>query len=725
MRKNSGAGALIVLGLLVALVIGGAALYEGSHVGSIYPGIRIGGQDVGNLSRAQAADKLQQTLDSVSAHQVQVTYGGRQWTTTFADLGLRYDVSGSVDAAYAIGRQTNPLARLGDQFVAPLTAPEVVPTYTLDDAKLQSFVRSLATAIDHPLRDAGVQLHGSQLTVTAAQDGRQLDQANATAQLRSRVAQLSSAPVALKVNLTAPATGNGDVADAIAQARRWVSTSLTLETPIGSTVMPMAQIASLVHLTQPAGKGPVKASLDSAALRTMLGPLAEQIKQPAHDATFVITDGALAINKPGQDGRSLDLDAAVAAVTAAIEAGQGVLRLPVQVVQPDLFSLEDAADVQQRVAQLAGKAMTVQATNKSWALSPKDLSAMLQLTTTQHEGRTRLALTVQTDQATALMQKIADEIDQPAQNARFQWANGALKVTAPSQDGHAVDQVAAAKALLDGMQSTQRTVVLPVTVLKPAVSGDHPEALGIKELVAQGTSNFEGSPPERIQNIERGAQLIDGAVIAPGQIFSFDDTVGDISLTNGFTTGLVILDHETKDGVGGGICQVSTTLFRAAFYAGLPIVERHDHAYAVPYYTQGGYPDGFDATIYSPQLDLKFKNDTSTVLLIQTAVDVPTNTMTVSFYGTKAGRVVQLIPGPISNRVPHPADLRKLDSTLPKGVIKQVDWAHDGFDTWIKRVVTVNGKVAGTDVFNSHLQPWQAVYLIGTGTATVAPSTKP
>jgi vancomycin resistance protein YoaR len=717
LKRTGGAGAIVALGLLIALLLTAAVVYESAHVGNIYPGVRVGGQDVGNLSRTQAAARLQQTLNTVAARQLHVTYAGRQWTTTFADLGLRYDVSGSVDAAYAIGRRANALARLGDQFVAPLTASEVAPSYTLDDGKLRAFVQSLATEIDRQQRDAGVRLIGAQLVVTAAQDGLRLDQADATAQLRARVAQLSTAPVGLKVSVTAPATVNGDVAGAVDQARRWVSTPLTLETPIGSTVMPQAQIASLIHLTQPGGQGPVTASLDSAALRTMLGPLADQLKQAPRDATFAVTNGTLAIDQPGQEGRSLDLDAAVAAVAAAIQAGQGVVRLPVQVIPPDLYSLEDVADVQQRVALLAGQPVTVQAAGKSWTLSPKDLSAMLHLATAQQEGRTRLTVTVQTDQATALMQKIATEVDQPARNAHFQWANGALQVTAPSQEGREVDQTAAAKALLDGMQSTQRTIALPVTVTKPDVSGDHPETLGIKELVAQGTSNFAGSPPERIQNIERGAQLINGAVIAPGQVFSFDDTVGDISLANGFTTGLVILDHETQNGIGGGICQVSTTVFRAAFYAGLPIVERHDHAYAVPYYTQGGYPDGFDATIYSPQLDLKFKNDTPTALLIQTSVDVPANALTVSFYGTKTGRVVQLIAGPITNRVPHPADLRKPDPSLPKGAVEQVDWAHDGFDTWIKRVVTVNGQVASTDVFKSHAEPWQAIYLVGTGAA--------
>ncbi|HEY8742700.1 MAG TPA: peptidoglycan binding domain-containing protein, partial [Chloroflexota bacterium] len=253
MRRKRGLSSAVLLGLLLALLLGSAVLYEGDHVGLIYPGVRAGDEDLGNLDQTQAAGRLQQTLSSVASRPLPVLYGDRQWTTSFADLGLHYDVPGTVAAAYAVGRQVNPLLRLGDQFIAPVIAPQVPAAFTLDDAALRTFVASLAAAIDRPTRDAGVQLNGAQLVVTAAQGGQRLDQHDAIAQLQARVAQLSTAPVALKVTVTPPTTGNGDVAGAIAQARRWVSTSLTLETPIGNTVMSQAQIAALIHLTQARG----------------------------------------------------------------------------------------------------------------------------------------------------------------------------------------------------------------------------------------------------------------------------------------------------------------------------------------------------------------------------------------------------------------------------------------------------------------------------------------
>lgn len=721
--KRHGVGAVALLGFLLAALVGGAALYEALNVGRIYGGVHAGSVDLGNLTQAQAVQKLTDDLHAVAAQQVVVHSGlpgdDRTWSVAFGDLGLAYDVTATVDAAYAQGRQGNSFARLGEQFLVPATKPAVTPVYHMDQARLAAFVDQLAAAIDQPVRDAGVKLQGAALQVTAAQEGRQLDRQDALAQLQARVAQLSTAPVTLKVAVTPPVTGNADVSAAVAQARRWVSTDLVLETPAGSVTLRRDQIAGLIRLSQQGGKGPLVATLDESALRALLAPLAKQLDQPAQSAQFAVRDGALVVAQAGSDGRSLDLDAATTAVTAAIKSGQGVLRLPVAVTHPDLYSLEDAAAVQGQVAQLAGQPVTLQAAGQSWTLSPRDLSALLTLGTTQQDGKQQLTLSVQTDQAAALIAKIAEAVDQPAQNARFAWQDNALKVLTPSKEGRTLDQVAATTALLNAMQGGQRTVALPVTVAKPAVASDHPEQLGIKDLVAEGTSNFAGSPPERIQNIRRGAELVNGTVIAPGAVFSFDDTVGDISTANGFTTGLVIIDHETQNGIGGGICQVSTTVFRAAFWAGLPIVERHDHAYAVPYYTQGGYPEGFDATIYSPQLDLKFTNDTPGYLLLQTSMDVATNTLKVSLYGTKTGRVVKLIAGPETNRVAHPPDLRKPDPSLPKGVVEQVDWAHDGFDTWVKRTITVNGQTT-TDTFKSHAQPWQAIYLVGTGAAAPA-----
>ena len=235
------------------------------------------------------------------------------------------------------------------------------------------------------------------------------------------------------------------------------------------------------------------------------------------------------------------------------------------------------------------------------------------------------------------------------------------------------------------------------------------------QLIAEGASNFANSPDNRVFNIKLMAKRLNGVVVAPGATFSFDQVMGDISAAAGWAVGLVILDHETQDGLGGGICQVSTTAFRAAFWAGLPIPERHDHSYPVPYYTQGGAPEGFDATVWSPDLDFKFVNDTGAPLTITTRVDTPSTQLFVDLYGKPTGRKVDMLGPVISNRQPHPADKYVFDPKLPAGDLEQTDYAHDGFDVALKRNVTMPDGSVKTDSFPSHYVPWQAIFRYGPG----------
>jgi len=257
-------------------------------------------------------------------------------------------------------------------------------------------------------------------------------------------------------------------------------------------------------------------------------------------------------------------------------------------------------------------------------------------------------------------------------------------------------------------------VPLVVKTVAPKVSGQNVEALGIKELVAEGKSNFSFSPASRITNVKKMAGLLNGVVLAPGEEFSFNAVMGDISPEEGWAEGLVIENGRTVPGLGGGICQVSTTAFRAAFWAGLPITERHDHAYPVPYYTQGGFPEGFDATVWSPDLDFKFKNDTPGYLLMQTAIDPANSNLTVSLYGTKPpGRSVQMQGPYISNVKPVPPARHIPDPTKPKGMVEQTDYPHQGMDALIRRVFK-DGSGSSVQEFASHYQPWSAVYVEGT-----------
>jgi vancomycin resistance protein YoaR len=257
-----------------------------------------------------------------------------------------------------------------------------------------------------------------------------------------------------------------------------------------------------------------------------------------------------------------------------------------------------------------------------------------------------------------------------------------------------------------------QVITAPLTIVQPKVDSNKISELGIVEQVSEGTTYFKGSSRERIENIVNAAGKFTGTVIPPGEEFSFNTIVGDVSAANGFVDSLIISGDRTEVGVGGGVCQVSTTVYRAAFWGGFPIVERYPHSYVVSWYGDPGY----DASIFTPTADFRFLNDTGHFLLVKPEVDTQKGRITFYFYGTKPDRVVEAEKSVITNKKPAPKPLYREDATLPAGTIKQVDWAKDGMDVMVKRIITYgDGKVTENKIVSKY-RPWQAVYLYGPGT---------
>jgi vancomycin resistance protein YoaR len=173
-------------------------------------------------------------------------------------------------------------------------------------------------------------------------------------------------------------------------------------------------------------------------------------------------------------------------------------------------------------------------------------------------------------------------------------------------------------------------------------------------------------------------------------------------------------------GVGGGVCQVSTTVFRAAYEGGFPIVERYNHGYVVDWY---GEP-GLDATIFTPTVDFRFRNDTGAYLLIDPVVDSANGVITFNFYGTRPNRTVTVSKPEITDVIKPEAPVYTVDESLAPGQIKQVEWQKDGMTVTVTRTIVENGATR-TDTLRSKYQPWRAVYLVGPGTETPSPAATP
>lgn len=331
-----------------------------------------------------------------------------------------------------------------------------------------------------------------------------------------------------------------------------------------------------------------------------------------------------------------------------------------------------------------------------------------------------LAYSYNEAKVSALLGKVAEKINIPPQEALFRFSNGRVSTFRPSSNGQALDVERTKKmvrshlpSLPGGTLPASLIFELPIRVVEPKVTTEKVNNLGLKELVGQGSSQFRGSIQNRRHNIQLAASRLDGVLVAPNEEFSFNKALGDVSKFTGYKEAYIIKDGRTILGDGGGVCQVSTTLFRAILNAGLPITERHAHSYRVGYYEQSS-PVGLDASVYDPVWDLKFINNTGYHLLIQSFFNSQAATLTFDLYGTSDGRVVEISQPLVKNTTPPPDDLRQDDLTLPKGEIKQIDWKAPGADVSFSRTVKRADQVLINETFSSHYQPWQAIFLVGT-----------
>lgn len=235
----------------------------------------------------------------------------------------------------------------------------------------------------------------------------------------------------------------------------------------------------------------------------------------------------------------------------------------------------------------------------------------------------------------------------------------------------------------------------------------------VVSLIGSATTGYFGSYSERVNNIARGAAQMNGVVVQPGATYSFLTALGPAGPQNGYVDGYAIVGGRLEKVVGGGLCQVSTTMYRAAFYAGVEIVSRKPHSFAINFYEN---IIGFDATVYAPGTDFKWRNDTAGAVYIATSTNPDKATVTFALYGYDDGRKVQMI-GPVQSKVVlagKPA--WQFDPSLGRGVVRQLVHGRPGFDVSMQRIVTdANGKQIRKDNLPSRYRPWEDFYIYGPG----------
>jgi len=382
---------------------------------------------------------------------------------------------------------------------------------------------------------------------------------------------------------------------------------------------------------------------------------------------------------------------------------------------------DETALAADRAKKLAGLCfLALGETKKTWVLKQDEVREYLEF----QPAKDGLTVGLNKEKIEEYLKTLSEEIDILPQNAKFTIENGVVKKFQLHQGGKKLNIEASYDLLNNSVLNFDETKIptscaknpapnkeeiiqMIVTITAPQVPIGSINNLGIQELVGTGTSNFAGSPVNRRHNIKVGAAKLNGVLIAPGEEFSLNKTLGNIDGSTGYLTELVIKGDRTIPEYGGGLCQIGTTTFRVALDAGLPIPERRSHSYRVVYYE----PAGMDATIYSPSPDLKFVNDTPAYLLMQTKING--DELTFELWGTPDGRKVEMTTPKVYNFV-SPGPTKIIETTdLAPGVKKCTERAHTGADASFDRTVTYKNGEIKTETWTSHYVPWSAVCLVG------------
>jgi vancomycin resistance protein YoaR len=469
---------------------------------------------------------------------------------------------------------------------------------------------------------------------------------------------------------------------------------------------------------------------DERQAENYLKGLAAEINRPTVEASLEI-NGIDVVVQPGQVGRTLDVAAARELIRQQVQTLlDGEIVLPIHEDEPTILDVSEQAEL---ARQILSEPLVIRMPDQAegdpgpWRFSPEDLASMLTIERVDTPEGATYQVGLDTGDLRQVLTGIAPSLDKQAVNARFIFNDDTheLEVIQPSVTGQSLDIEATIQAVNENLIVGEHKINLDMDYALPEITDDLTAAdLGITELIHSEVSYFRGSDTSRVQNIKTASSRFHGLLVAPGETFSMAEVIGDVSLDTGYAEAWIIYGDRTIKGVGGGVCQVSTTLFRTVFFSGFPVIERYPHAYRVYYYEQtySGHDArlaGLDATVYVPLVDFKFTNDTPYWLLMETYSG--DNWLQWKFYSTSDGRSVDWESSGLRNKQDPPTPVYQENPNLAKGEIKQVDWAVEGADVSITRYVYKDGKVFFEDVFDTHYEPWRAVCEYGPGTKGMPP----
>ena len=461
--------------------------------------------------------------------------------------------------------------------------------------------------------------------------------------------------------------------------------------------------------------------------------IAEEIDTPMDDPSIVL-QGSEVVIVPGKSGLMLDRSLTMSMLQIYAQNLQSAdIDLPVITLEPTEANLGEQKQVLDNLLHRDFVLYTddERGVQNAGSIPADVLAGMIDFEPVMTDGDLTIEMNPKVEPFYTRLLEISSSVYKTAQDAKFIFDNStrSLRLIQQAETGKELDIDKSLENIAEAIRAGRNEAEVALNIIEPKVTGNETaEELGIRELVHTENTYFFYSDDARIQNIQVGAAKLNGVLVAPGETFSMADAVGEVSKETGYAESSVIFGDQTVQDVGGGLCQVSTTLFRAAFNYGLEINERHAHGYRVYYYERLGNRQldpglaGLDASVYLPVLDLKFTNDTPYWILMEAQPDLNLFQLQWRFYSTDVNRYVEYTSTGLTNVVPEGEPIYNENPNLPSGYVEQVDWGIDGADVTIYRTVYENGLVHIQDRFDTHYEAWSDIWEYGPGTPGMPPN---
>jgi vancomycin resistance protein YoaR len=709
--------ALIALPALMLLVSG---LIAGGPpaAGKIERGVRVAGYPVDGGNWDRAAADLSARFDNYLAQPIIFEVDGRRSEVAPSDLGVIFDVEATYERALQVGRGSMIPAG-AERLVAHTRGINVDPVVAFDTDKLSATLETLgASSIVSPV-NARYALDGDRLVIYASSEGTGIDATAAAQQLLQAVLNLDHGPISVKIVPVQPAISSDDLEKHYPQASALLSEPLLVTD--GSQYWQITPTALVDMLHYRDGK----LAIDTLTLTPLIDSLSQSINRPGEGAIVVHNGDGTFRAEAEQKQRELDVPASVREVERGLLDGKHQIALVTHETTPQITS-STVQPLIQRGNEIVARGMTVW-----WADGQQELDRAAYAETLRFD-EDAMSVRFDHDALFGVLEPIARGINRPSSG--YKWIGWEIIAPEGAEPGRITDISASVNRVASAAMNGESSVELVVTYQEsPAEVGS---AVQIHDMLGTASTYYGNSSANRRTNVELAAASLNGTLIQPGGTFSFNQAIGGTAtLDDGYQLGFGIVAGEdgvprTVPSVAGGICQVSTTVFQAAWWAGMPIGERSWHLYWIPNYGNGpGGLKGLDSTVEPDYgLDFTFFNPTDDWVAVRAVTDG--EWLTVEVWGINQGWEVRVSEPEIYNIVKADQAMhRQTTDQLPAGQEAVVERAEDGFTATNHRVVLKDGQVIDEVYLTSYYQPSRNVTLVGTGGATAqqepAPAPQP